>query len=117
MFLAKPARDSILLCRRLAEGEIIVVRGCEKRIYHVKNTESEIFDEAYLILRREGRGRSATPRELEREAMRIVSGVVTSGSSSGERPKSREKLRAFLAGVLASALLIGIVSLVLWLVL
>ncbi len=91
-----------------------VVRGCEKRIYHVKNPDSEIFDEAYLILRRQEKGKRMSSREIENEAMRIVS------SASGARdipPKSRDRrqLKAFLAGALLSAVTILALSLVIWL--
>ena len=92
-----------------------MVRGCEKRIYYVKNPESEIFDEAYLVLRRQNGTRAATPREIELEAMRIVS------SATGEKPsdpvtKKSERIRAFLAGAALSATFIGISSLLLWLI-
>ena len=37
----------------------MAVRGCEKRIYHVKNTESELFDEAYFILKVGGKSHAS----------------------------------------------------------
>lgn len=79
-----------------------MIRGCEKRIYYVKNTESELFDEAYLILRRGVGGSCATPRELEREAMRIVRGGDGAGRSASGRAHGR--LRAFIFGAALSAL-------------
>ena len=93
-----------------------MVRGCEKRIYYVKNPESEIFDEAYLVLRRQSSGKAATPREIELEAKRIVMGVA------GEKPDGKlilksEKFRAFLAGAALSAAVIGLSSILLWLIL
>lgn len=91
-----------------------VVRGCEKRIYYVKNPDSEIFDEAYLILRRQERGRTASPREIELEAMRIVNGASAGHESIPVRNRY-EKLKTFLAGAAASALIIGMVSVVIWL--
>ena len=93
-----------------------VVRGCEKRIYHVKNTESDIFDEAYLVLKRQDKTRTASPRELEREALRIVRGTVIQPPSV-EKHKKHENLLAYIAGVLSSAIVIALVSLVLWLAL
>ena len=92
-----------------------VVRGCEKRIYYVKNTDSEIFDEAYLILRRQEKGRRIPPRDIELEAMRIVN-----GASGGKCRKSDGvegklgNLKAFFAGAVLSAVTIGIVSLIVW---
>ena len=98
-----------------SEG-ISVVRGCEKRIYHVKNTESDIFDEAYLVLKRQDKGRSVSPRELEREALRIVKGTVVQPPAA-EKPKKRERLLAYIAGALSSAAAIALVSFILWLAL
>lgn len=83
-----------------------MVRGCEKRIYYVKNPDSEIFDEAYLILKRQGEGRRASPREVELEAARILRSASNSRGGG-----DRTRLRAFLCGALVSAAFIGIVSL------
>ncbi len=80
-----------------------MIRGCEKRIYYVKNTDSELFDEAYLILRRGLSSSCATPRELEREAMRIVRGGAEGGRAEDRR--SHGRLRAFVLGAALSALL------------
>ncbi|MBQ8523408.1 MAG: hypothetical protein IJ457_02160 [Clostridia bacterium] len=94
--------------------ESTMVRGCEKRIYHVKNPESELFDEAYLILRRGARTSAATPREIELEAMRILRG------SDRSQPKSTQRklgsLKSFFLGAALSAALIGGLSILLWLV-
>lgn len=87
-----------------------MIRGCEKRIYYLKNPESELFDEAYLVLRRGVTGVCATPRELEREAMRIVR-----GGDDGRRVQPRAsggRIRAFILGAALSALLIGIFLLI-----
>lgn len=94
----------------------MTLRGCEKRIYHVKNTESDIFDEAYFVLK-VGKGNgSMTPREIEKEAMRLVRGT---GDTSGSKInlEKREKMKAFVFGSVFSGGAIGLVSLILWLVL
>ena len=91
-----------------------VVRGCEKRIYHVKNPDSEIFDEAYLILRRQEKGKSMSPRDIENEAMRILNSAV-GGNSSPSKLRDKRLLKAFLAGALLSAITILAISLVIWL--
>ena len=48
-----------------------MIRGCQKRIYYVKDTRSALFAEAYFILKGEG---SSVPGEAEMasEALRIV---------------------------------------------
>ena len=93
-----------------------VVRGCEKRIYYVKNPDSEIFDEAYLILRRQERGKRMSPRDIENEAMRILSSATGSERRPSNR-RDRRLVKAFLAGALLSAVTILAISLVIWLLL
>ena len=36
-----------------------MIKGCKKKIIYLKNTDSDIFDEAYFVLRREVRARGA----------------------------------------------------------
>ena len=50
------------------------MRGCERRIYHVKNAQSPCFEEAYLVLRRAGSipDRGSASRTLAEEAERII---------------------------------------------
>ena len=93
-----------------------MVRGCEKRIYHVKNPDSEIFDEAYLILRRQEKVRKLSNREIENEAMRILSSVSGTRGPAKKGPDKRQ-IKAFLAGALLSAVTILLLSLVIWLLL
>lgn len=89
-----------------------MIRGCERRIYHVKNPESEIFDEAYFILRRgydpavsDGR-RTA----LDEEVRRLISGE--SVPEYDPRPGRRGRFAAFVAGALISAAAVLLVCLV-----
>lgn len=84
-----------------------MVRGCEKRIYYVKNTESEIFDEAYLILRR-GKRQTDAGCDMDAEARRIVNGMTN------RVPEKREKrwLFSFFAGMMFGATLAGALGLV-----
>ncbi len=89
-----------------------MIRGCERRIYHVKNPESDIFDEAYFVLRRgydpaaSGGRRTA----LDEEVRRLISGE--SVPEYDPRPGRRGRLAAFVAGVLISAASVLLVCLV-----
>ena len=83
-----------------------MVRGCEKRIFYVKNPGGDIFDEAYFILRRRGaadmlREHTATPREIELEAMRIAEGAA--GAVPHKDSRENGHLKAFIAGAAVSA--------------
>ena len=82
-----------------------MVRGCERRIFYVKNPGGDIFDEAYFILRRQEkagtvRSRTATPREIELEAMRIAEGAAGAMPREGA---DGDRIRAFIAGAAVSA--------------
>lgn len=46
------------------------MRGCERKIIMLKGTDSEIFDEAYFLLRRDFKNTEGD--EIVREAHRIV---------------------------------------------
>ena len=46
------------------------MRGCERKIIMLKGTDSEIFDEAYFLIRRDFKDGEA--KEIVDEAMRIV---------------------------------------------
>ena len=51
------------------------MRGCEKRIYHVKDAGSPLFEEAYFILRRPLKAKGGVPvrgGSLAEEAERII---------------------------------------------
>ncbi|MCQ2455886.1 MAG: hypothetical protein MJ096_00870 [Clostridia bacterium] len=89
-----------------------MVRGCEKRIYYVKNTESELFDEAYLILRRGKGGVGSCGGDMEAEARRIVNGMTNGGE--GKRGKGR--LYPFLAGMASGIALAGGTTLIIALI-
>ena len=52
-------------------GRNIMVRGYQKRIIHLKNTESAVFDEAFFLVN-ERSSKGMCERELIREANRIV---------------------------------------------
>ena len=50
-----------------------MVKGCQRKIYYLKNTGSKYFEEAYLVLKREENGKAqASQTELSREAERII---------------------------------------------
>ena len=92
-----------------------MIRGCERRIYHVKNTESDVFDEAYFVLRRgydpaaSGGRRTA----LDEEVRRLISGesLPEYGPREGRRGL-RDRFIAFAAGALISAAAVFLVLLI-----
>lgn len=76
------------------------MRGCERKIIMLKGTDSEIFDEAYFLLRRDFEGRGRREEEIVREAQRIVDKNTTRRRTA---KFDRRALLFFLAGMAAGA--------------
>ena len=86
-----------------------MIKGCEKRVIQIKSPKSDIFEEAYFILKDSDYD---TPScDIVREAERLLS-----ESEAGARRRfafSWGEVGFFLAGVFLAALFFG----VLWLLL
>ena len=50
-----------------------MIKGCQKRVVWVRNTESEWFDEAYFILSEKSMERRPRETDIMAEANRIIS--------------------------------------------
>ncbi len=90
-----------------------MVRGTQKQIIHLKNPESALFEEAFLIVKQPPR----TPfreRTMVEEANRLLEGFPLS-SDTQEAPKKTKRgvPFGFLLGIVCGAVLTS----VLWLVL
>lgn len=75
------------------------MRGCERRIIMLKGTDSEIFDEAYFLLRKDFKNRDSDT-EMLTEAHRIVSLNTTKRRS---HKFFRKETLLFVAGTLLGA--------------
>ena len=77
------------------------MRGCQRQIILLKGTDSQIFDEAYFLLRKDF-DRSRTGEDaLVREAERLVALNTTR-----HRARRSTRLWLFAAGMLAGGLLL-----------
>lgn len=85
------------------------MRGCERKIIMLKGTDSEIFDEAYFLIRRDFK-EDSRGGEIVREAQRIVDMNTT--KHRHVRRKKREKI-AFALGVTVGVI-IGVILLVIF---
>ena len=72
------------------------MRGCERKIIMLKGTDSEIFDEAYFLIRRDFKEGGSTG-EIVHEAQRIVDMNTTHRRQSG---KCKSEKRAFFFGAI-----------------
>ena len=87
-----------------------MVKGAQKRMVVVKINDSEVFEEAYFVLRHESRGEE---NDMVAEANRIIEEC---GGRKGKRSKYRikELIRAaalFLGGGTLGGVAVGLLSL------
>ena len=71
-----------------------MVRGCQRRVVFVKNTDSKIFSEAYFILSDEACKESRTDADIIREANRIIDESV----GVEEKIPLGKRVKSFLIG-------------------
>ena len=84
------------------------MRGCERRIIMLKGTDSEIFDEAYFLLRRDFKN-GVQASEIVSEAQRIVSLNTT---KKRRRSLYKKEHAAFVLGLAAGILLAVIFNII-----
>ena len=80
-----------------------MVKGCERRILHVKNPEGGLFEEAFFLLKDAGGDArpGASRADMVREANRILSG----GEEQTDGRNRRRAVSAFFLGALFGAAL------------
>ena len=82
-----------------------MVRGYQKRIIHLKSTESAVFDEAFFLVNEE-KSRGMGESELIREANRIVDESLRNRDKKMKRIKERFcRVGVFLLGAAASSVI------------
>ena len=83
------------------------MRGCQRKIIMLRGTDSEIFDEAYFLLRKDFDRERQDEDALLREAQRLVELNTTR-----RRTKTRPKWLLFAAGMLAGGALFLLFALI-----
>ena len=97
---SKTANKKYILRRQFSKNEEDFMRGYQKRVIYIKNTGSEIFEEAYFILK----DSDCEPPtcDIVREAERLLS-----ESEAGVKHRFSfgwDEILFFLAGILMTAL-------------
>ena len=97
-----------------------MIKGCHRNIYHIKNTNSVLFDEAYFVLKKKVSTeyipgiRHINDSEMAEEAAKIISEVCR---GCANRPRSRfgrlSRGGAFALGAVSSSAIIGALALLL----
>lgn len=100
-----------------------MLKGTQKKIIHIKDTHSNIFGEAYFVLRTDI-GTEVSENEMVREAARIVDENLLSIYCSNEAPgispiisKPKKSKSGAVAGFIAGASVCsGIIGLIILLI-
>lgn len=85
-----------------------MIKGCSKRMIMLKDTGSDLFEEAYFVLKtRRGICNISTERDFIEEANRIINEAACGGSEKYERLSSGKKFskRLFLYGFFAGSVI------------
>ena len=87
-----------------------LLRGCEKRIYYMKNTGSAMFEEAYFILKND-LGNSTKSQSLAEEADRIIGESCAVFSKKYKRKTKLGRVAVFSLGAAFASAVIGVITL------
>lgn len=97
-----------------------MIKGCQRNIYHIKNTNSSIFEEAYFVLKKTVSPeyspglRHINDSEMAEEAERIIAEVCRACPQKTAKLSGRLSSKgAFVLGAISSSALIGTLALVL----
>ena len=71
-----------------------MIKGCEKRVVWLRNTESEIFEQAYFILSESAYEKKKSDGDIVAEAKRIIGQLPITGWWDESAPKSKKRRHA-----------------------
>ncbi|MBR6676651.1 MAG: hypothetical protein IKL24_04895 [Clostridia bacterium] len=86
-----------------------MIKGCQKKIIHLRNTESPFFEEAYFVLKEDLSPKPAED-DIIKEAMRIAE--KTKPQSKKKRGAVIDRLSFIILGAGGISLLLGITMLI-----
>ena len=85
-----------------------MVRGCQKKIIYLKNTGSEVFEEAYFLISDKGDTESIDEDDMIEEASRILDECIYLDTENKKRQKFilliKENIIPFLFGIVAGVI-------------
>jgi hypothetical protein len=90
-----------------------VVRGCQKKIVYLKNTESEVFEEAYFVVRDDALADNSEC-DMVKEANRILDECISLEDTESSWHKilnfTKHRIIPFLIGVSVGMIIITIIK-------
>ena len=82
-----------------------MVKGCERRIVHLKNTGSTVFEEAFFLMEEEKNEKPPSYAAMVREATRIIEENITVGGAYPRSFAQSRQIRIVLISFLFGTLL------------
>ncbi len=70
-----------------------MVRGCQKKIIYLKNTDSGVFDEAYFLVSDSALGKNMDERDMIAEANRILDECIFNEERNSTKRKTLDFLK------------------------
>ncbi len=89
-----------------------MIKGCQKKIVFIKDTGSELFDEAYLVMKPKAQG--AKENDVLKEAHRILNEAQGSSSDKKSDKNGFSSFFKFTSGLLTGAIIAFCITL--WLI-
>lgn len=86
-----------------------MIKGCQKKVIQIKSPKSEIFEEAYFILK--DTEEESDECDIVREAERLLEACHERETSHSRFRLGADELLFFLAGILLSGLFWGVLQL------
>ena len=98
--------NAATVAKKDKNGGITMIKGCEKRVVWLRNTESEIFEQAYFILSESAYEKKKSEGDIVTEAKRIIGQMPVAGwwDEQNYKPKKRRissasgKVACFILG-------------------
>lgn len=91
-----------------------MVKGCERRVVYLKNTDSTVFEEAFFVMKDAKNEPPPSSLEMVREANRILNENMTVEGMLCEPPSPslsiRQAILSFLSGVVLTCGVFALVS-------
>ena len=84
-----------------------MIKGCQKRIFFVKNTGCDLLDEAYFVLKDD----VPVNDELNASIVQIATEVINQSGLPPRRKKSRKAILSFFSGCFLGAIISVIIFL------
>ena len=79
------------------------MKGYQRKVIHIKNTGSYLFDEAYFVLSRDGEDLQLDEDDMVAEANRIINDKSYKGIKRGIFIRYKRQIISLLVGIMIGA--------------